>query len=110
MHRWRRWQRGVNAPLAVAKRLATLLNVPCEGMMLRLVRDVPAQVGLSRPARFRNVAGEMSVGASYHFQAARVLIVDDILTTGATCSEAARVLRRAGVAEASVFVLARTPA
>lgn len=110
MHRWRRWQRGVNGPLHIAQRLAERLQVSCAGQMLQLVRNVPPQVGLSRPARFRNLAGEMAVGASYHLAAARVLIVDDILTTGATCSEAARVLRRAGAADVTVLVLARTPA
>jgi ComF family protein len=110
MHRWRRWQRGTNGPLHIAARLAEKLAVPCAGQMLRLVRNVPPQVGLSRPARFRNLAGEMAVGASYHLAAARVLIVDDILTTGATCSEAARVLLRAGAADVTVLVLARTPA
>lgn len=110
MHRWRRWQRGANGPLQIAQRLAERLEVPCAGQMLRLVRNVPPQVGLSRPARFRNLAGEMAVGASYYLAAARVLIVDDILTTGATCSEAARVLRRAGAADVTVLVLARTPA
>ncbi|QDT72295.1 ComF family protein [Lacipirellula limnantheis] len=110
MHRWRRWQRGANAPQMLARRLAERLEAPCAGEMLRLVRNVPPQVGLSRPARFRNLAGEMAVGASYYLAAARVLIVDDILTTGATCSEAARVLRRAGAADVTVLVLARTPA
>jgi ComF family protein len=109
MHPWRRWRRGTNPPRTVAEHLAEKLGVPAAGGMLRLRRNVPAQVGLSRPARFRNVAGEMAVRASYHLEAARVLVVDDILTTGATCSEAARVLRRAGAEEVAVFVLARTP-
>jgi ComF family protein len=109
MHRWRRWQRGADAPRMIARKLAEKLQVPCAGEMLRLVRNVPPQVGLSRPARFRNLAGEMAVGASYHLAAARVLIVDDILTTGATCSEAARVLRRAGAADVTALALARTP-
>ncbi|WP_428308750.1 ComF family protein [Lacipirellula sp.] len=110
MHRWKRWQRGVNGPLIMARRIAERLHAPCWGEMVRLVRNVPPQVGLSRPARFRNLAGEMVVGPSYHLRAARVLIVDDILTTGATCSEAARVLLRAGAAEVTVLVPARTPA
>jgi ComF family protein len=110
MHRWRRWQRGTDPPQVVAGRLAARLGIPAAGGMLRLARNVPAQVGLSRPARFRNVAGEMAMGASYHLEAAHVLLVDDILTTGATCSEAARVLRRAGADQVTVFVLARTAA
>jgi ComF family protein len=110
MHPWRRWRRGTNPPRTIAERLAEKLAVPAAGGMLRLVRNVPPQVGLSRPARFRNMAGEMAVRTAYHLEAAHVLLVDDILTTGATCSEAARVLRRAGAEEVSVFVLARTPA
>jgi ComF family protein len=110
MHPWRHWKRGVNPPRTIAEGLAEKLGVPTGGRMLRLLRDVPVQVGLSRPARFRNVQGEMAVRAAYHLEAAHVLVVDDILTTGATCSEAARVLRRAGAREVSVFVLARTPA
>jgi len=110
MHPWRRWRRGTNPPRTIAERLAEKLGVPAAGRMLRLKRNVPAQVGLSRPARFRNVAGEMAVRASYPLKGAHVLVVDDVLTTGATCSEAARVLRRAGAADVSVFVLARTPA
>jgi predicted amidophosphoribosyltransferase len=66
MHRWRRWQRGVNGPQQVAARLAEKLKAPCADRMLRLVRNVPPQVGLSRPARFRNLAGEMVVSSSYH--------------------------------------------
>jgi ComF family protein len=109
MHPWRRWQRRTNPPQTIADRLAERLGVPAAPGMLRLNSNVPAQVGLSRSARFRNVAGEMSVGKSHHLESARVLLVDDILTTGATCSEASRVLRRAGAAEVAVFVLARTP-
>ena len=110
MHAWRRWRRGTNPPRAIAERLAEKLGVPSAGGMLRLKQNLPPQVGLSRPARFRNVAGEMAVRPTYYLQVAHVLVVDDILTTGATCSEAARVLRRAGAEEVSVFALARTPA
>ena len=49
-----------------------------------------------------------AVRAGYHLRDAHVLLCDDILTTGATCSEAARALRRAGAARVTVIVVART--
>lgn len=110
MHPWRKWRRGANPPAALARGLAHKLRVSVAPNMLRLKRDVPPQVGLSRSARFRNLAGEMALRPTYHLAAARVLLVDDILTTGATCTEAARVLRRGGAGDVTVFVLARTPA
>lgn len=110
MHPWRRWQRGVNPPREFAEQIARKLGVPASPRLLRQVRNIPPQIGLSRPARFRNVAGEMAVRPAYYLQAAHVLLVDDILTTGATASEAARALRRAGASTVTVLVLGRTPA
>lgn len=110
MHPWRRWTRGTDPPGIIAERLAEKLGVPAARGMLRLKRHVGLQVGLSRRARFLNVAGEMQVGRDHRLTAARVLVVDDILTTGATCSEAARALRAAGAADVAALVVARTPA
>jgi ComF family protein len=110
MSAWRRWQRGVNPPRLVAERLAGKLHKPAAGAMLRQARNIPPQLGLSRPGRFANVAGRMAVRPGYSLQAAHVLLVDDILTTGATASEAARALKKAGAEQVTVLVLARTPA
>jgi ComF family protein len=110
MSRWRRVQRGVNPPGAIAEFLAGKLGVAAAVGMLRIGRNVGQQVGLSRPARFRNVHNEITVRAGYIIEGAHVLLVDDILTTGATCSEAARAMLKAGAAEVSVVVIARTPA
>lgn len=57
--------------------------------------------------RFRNIRGAFRLRAGYHLEAARVLLVDDILTTGATANEATRVLKAAGAAEVRVAVVAR---
>ena len=65
MDGWRRLQRGVNPPGAIAERLAAKLGVPAAAGMLRIGRNVGQQVGLSRPARFRNVHNEMAVRAGY---------------------------------------------
>jgi ComF family protein len=110
MSRWEHWRRGVNPPGHLAVQLGRRLGVPAAEWMLWLPRNVPRQMGLSREGRLRNLRGLMKLRPGYHLQAAHVLLVDDILTTGATCSEAARVLKRAGAAEVTVVVLARTPA
>jgi predicted amidophosphoribosyltransferase len=110
MHALRWWQRRVNPPGDLAARVARKLGVPAAPRLLRLRRNIPPQIGLSRPGRFKNVAGEMAVRPGYSLQSAHVLLVDDILTTGATASEAARAVKRAGAARVTVLVLARTPA
>jgi predicted amidophosphoribosyltransferase len=108
MHPLRRLQRGANPQRVVARALAQKLGVPAAAGMLRLRRNVPTQLGLTQPGRFRNVHRQMRVAKSYYLDDARVLVVDDILTTGATCSEAARALKRAGATQVAVFALART--
>lgn len=110
MHAWRRWQRGVNPPRRLAEELARRLGVPAAGAMLGLRRNVRPQRELTREGRLRNLRGQMRLGRGYYLSGAHVLLVDDILTTGATCSEAARVLKRAGASEVTALVLARTPA
>jgi ComF family protein len=108
MHVWRRLSRRANPPVSLAEALGRRLGLPVEPNMLHWQRDTSAQVGLSRQGRFRNMRGVMRVRPGYRLDAPRLLLVDDILTTGATCSEAARVLKKAGAAEVAVAVVGRT--
>ena len=108
MHPWRRLARGTNPPAALAVTLGRELGLPVFSRMLARRRNSQPQVGLSRSARFRNIRGEILVRKSYSLDAPHVLLVDDTLTTGATCSEAARMLKRAGAARVTVVVAART--
>lgn len=108
MHWRRRWRRGVNAQGELAAAVAARLRVPAAVSMLRLRREVTPQHGLSRPGRLRNIRGEMALRRGHLLNDAHVLVVDDILTSGATCSEAARVLLAHGAREVSVAVVART--
>ena len=57
--------------------------------------------------RFRNLHRSMCVNPDYQLDTARLVVVDDVLTTGATCGEAARVLKRAGASEVKVLAAAR---
>jgi predicted amidophosphoribosyltransferase len=71
------------------------------------VRDTPSQTGLDRRARARNVAGAFRVRRGARIPP-RVWLVDDVVTTGATLAEAARVLRRAGARQVAAICAART--
>lgn len=106
-HRWRRWRRGADGPRAVAELIAAKGGVPAATRLLKKLRNNIQQKGLSRRSRIENVRGGVVVTAGYPLESARVVLVDDVLTTGATCHEASRVLKRAGAAEVTIAVLAR---
>lgn len=105
LHWRRRWGRGFNQAEAVARGLATVLRVPLVPFALRRVRATPQQVGQTRTERLRNVAG--AFGSARPVPNARVLLIDDVLTTGATLSEAGRAIRAGGAAQVTAAVLAQ---
>ena len=104
----RRLIRGTNSPETVANCLGSHLRLPVRRLLVRC-RNTPPQTGLSRTARFRNVRGAFAVRRRQlrRLRAQRVLLVDDTLTTGATCSEAAAMLKRAGASAVACAVIAR---
>lgn len=108
MHWRRRWVRKTNGPDILAAKAARLLRVPCRTRVLRLNRNIRPQKGLRLRDRRKNLVGAFRVAKGYDIRDARVLLVDDVLTTGATCDAAAKALRAAGAASVVVAVLART--
>ncbi|MBY9066393.1 ComF family protein [Hyphomonas sp. WL0036] len=76
---------------------------------LKRTRRTPSQAGLSNRARRRNVTGAFDVRASRHklVEGKRILLIDDVLTTGATLNACVRALKRAGARQIDVLVLAR---
>lgn len=106
LHWRKRLWRGVNSPEVVAAALARRLKAPFSTWRLIRQRDTSPQGTLSRAARQDNVRGAFLVrGARLTGQ--RVLLVDDVLTTGATAGEAAAVLLRHGAESVIVAALAR---
>lgn len=103
----RRLARGTNSPEIVAESLARRLRLPVVPRMIRRLRNTPPQGPLARHERLENVRGAFRLRRGCDVRGARVLLVDDILTTGATCSEIARQLLTAGAIEVAVAVLAR---
>ena len=109
MHWWRRTLRGVNNAEIVAEQLARRLGRPIRRRVLIRCRSTRPQKDLMPHERFANVRGAFRLrrGPRDRWKGSRVLLVDDILTTGATCSEAAGVFKLAGAAAVAVAVLAR---
>jgi ComF family protein len=104
----RRLLRGTNPPAILAREIGRSLTKPVWSGLLSRSHTQPQQ-GLSHPGRKRNVKGTMRLSKNYRLDAPHLLLIDDVLTTGASCSEAARVLKRGGATQVTVLVLARTP-
>jgi ComF family protein len=103
----RRLRRGQNCPELLASCLAKSLGAPVQAAILARRRNTAPQAGLAPQRRFENVQGAFRVRRPDAVKGARVLLVDDVLTTGATCSEAAKMLKQAGAAMVAVAVVAR---
>ena len=105
-------ERGYDQAWELARRVAAALQRPARADALVRTLDTVHQTELGRAARRRNLRAAFFVPgpARAALQGARVALVDDVMTTGATLREAAAALRRAGVAAVDVWVLARTPA
>ena len=104
LHRARLARRGFNQAELMARAVAGRIGAPVSDK-LRVVRRTRDQVELSAGERRENVAGAFEARGSL---AGRILLVDDVFTTGATLSECAGVLRRAGAGEVHALTLCRT--
>lgn len=108
IHRRRLRQRGYNQSALLTKRLAKLTGFRCDcTSLVRQIDSVP-QVGLSGRGRLENVKGAFSVTKRHAFEGLDVLIVDDVMTTGATANESARIIMKSGACRIDVLTLART--
>lgn len=103
-------ERGYNQAALLAAQLARRLHLCCSADTLVRVTDTPHQIALPREQRAANVRGAFAIAPKARLQGLRVAVIDDVLTTGATLGEIARLLLENGVAEVQVWVLARTPA
>ena len=107
MHWTRRLQRGTNCPDTFAESLANGLGIKAAIHLLKRRRKTVRQTDLPQGSRSSNVREVFRVSFGRKVQGVRVLLVDDILTTGSTCNEAAKALLSAGAAEVAVAIVAR---
>ena len=108
LHRMRLWRRRFNQAGELAKVIARESGVPVDHEALMRVKSTASQVGLSKAERGRNLSGAFKASEEGRARLAgkRVVLIDDVMTTGSTLNTAARVLRRAGAAEVDALVFA----
>jgi len=122
LHWTRRLSRGYNQAALLARRVARARAVALAPGLLVKRRRTLDQARLDAEARRRNLRGSFSIGRGWRrrgrrgsggatrpLEGLRVLLVDDVLTTGATAEACARTLKRAGAARVIVLAVARTP-
>lgn len=109
LHPARLFRRRYNQSALLAAEIARLSGVPAGLDVLRRVRRTPSQGGLDRSGRSRNVKGAFRVRRSRRaaLKGRRVILVDDVLTSGATATACTKALRAAGVASVDVLTVAR---
>lgn len=100
-------QRGFNQSVLWARLLSRRCRVPLKRTVLKRTTATAAQVGLRRKERERNVKGAFAVSRAEEVKGKTVLLLDDVITTGATMRECARVLKYAGAFRVDGFVIAR---
>lgn len=109
LHRTRLWSRRFNQAALLARAIARLTALPQSPALLARLKRTRQQVGLTRAQRADNLQGAFRVPdrARPQVEGRRILLIDDVLTTGATANAAARALLRAGARQVDVLTFAR---
>ena len=108
LHRWRILKRKYNQSAILANRLAKMYQKPYAPCVLKRVRATPSQGHLSAIERKKNVTKAFKVTKPDKIKGKRILLVDDVLTTGATANECTKVLLRAGAKQVCLLTFAAT--
>ncbi|MGH7779763.1 MAG: ComF family protein [Candidatus Binataceae bacterium] len=107
LHRRRLWWRGFNQAAMLAEEISRRVKIPFDATAIVRSRATDAQTSRDHDARRRNVRRAFAVARPARVKARAILLVDDVMTTGATADECARVLLEAGARSVDVFTLAR---
>ncbi|MCX5859383.1 MAG: ComF family protein [Proteobacteria bacterium] len=109
LHQRRLKERGFNQSQLLGRVLAKELHIPCDPFVLIRTKDTDPQVGLSEIERRENIRGAFAVspGRRSRIEGKALLVLDDVMTTGATVEECARTLKSSGADKVYVLTMAR---
>ncbi len=107
LHPKRKRERGFNQSELLARSVSGILGLPMEVGVLRRSRHTPPQVGLTDPERLRNVRGAFLCARPDLAAGKRVLLIDDVMTTGATLRSATKTLLAGGALRVAAVTVAR---
>lgn len=108
LHPWKLWRRGFNQALSLAVGLGRRTRLPVDRDGLRKCRSTPAQSSLPREMRTRNLRRAFRPRRPGLFRGKKILLIDDVMTTGATLDACARALKDAGAERVEGLTVART--
>lgn len=106
LHRKRKGERGYNQTELIAKELAKDLNLSLESKILKKIRDTKKQSTLTKKERIKNVENAFVLTNTAKLKNKKILLFDDIYTTGSTLNECSKLLRKAEVKEISILTIA----
>lgn len=107
LYRVRYRERGYNQSEILAKELSRAMNLPFSKNILRRIKPTISQTNLTAKERLSNVVGAFKCKKEKRLKDQHILLVDDVMTTGATVDACAKALKRGGVASVSVITVAR---
>ena len=107
LHPQRLRERGFNQSLLLARRIAQIHSLPIDATALQRTRHTQPQTELSGPERRKNIRQAFEVKKTGSIAGKRILLIDDVFTTGATVQECAKTLLKAGAKQVDVLTLAR---
>jgi ComF family protein len=108
LHPERLREREFNQSLLLADRIGRYLDIPVSCTALTRIAPAPPQTTLSRKERLNNLRGAFAVSRPQTIIGKRILLIDDVFTTGTTVNVCAKTLRKAGSSDVSVLTLGRT--
>lgn len=106
LHHYRQWRRGYNQSQLLTKYLSYWLGIPMDERVIYRHKYTAPQRGLDAPRRRKNIKGVFRLYSSYSSYYS-VAIIDDVITTGETLAEMAKILKQAGICHIQVWGLAR---